>query len=730
MQPKLPLYDTYIMASTYRRSVQHPPKRGQAHRPHQKNASSRAPYRPEIDGLRAFAVVAVIIYHFNSAWLPSGFLGVDVFFVISGFVVTSSLTGKPDQSWSQYLLNFYARRVKRLIPALVFCVVLTSLIGCLFIDADLTKGSLRTGIASLFGLSNIYILRQRTDYFGQSADLNLFTQTWSLGVEEQFYLFFPILLGLCGYTQRKRLNGAKNLFWAILCLSTLSLIGYLALSIDDPDAAFFLMPARFWEVGAGALMFLSRNRIQAAMSNPSAIRVNALAPPPFVTPICIILLAGILTVSQDWQTATTLSTTAITCVLLWSFERKGRLFKLFSSPWLVKIGLLSYSLYLWHWSVIVISRWTIGIFAWTIPFQLLAMIGLALISNRWIEQPLRRATWSSKKVKTMAYGLMATLSSALFLIALAGTLKGALYTGNSYPRAYTASFGITDTYEPCETADLGDRTQCFYPQKAADRAADSTADRTVYFVGDSHTGSLQSLASRLVEQKDVSRIMMVERDGCLFTSTLRRSDRDGDQCLASNRAVISEVSESGKPGDIVVVTNRYGLYFLAPNSRDDILKIEKGMFAYTYEGSPLSQAQALEKYSQNLTEIAQTLAKKDISLIVQAPLPDWKHLTHQCQVQWFRPQMAMPEDCELNTAIESEKRTPLLNSFRQLEAEIPNLHVYDPFPAFCDSAECSPFASDGTPLFRDADHLNDYGAEYLYTEFRAYLASESLIETQ
>ena len=720
------------MTSTYRRSV-HPwvePEQ-QDRLQSKKPPSSRTSYRPEIDGLRALAVIAVIVYHFNSDLLPSGFLGVDIFFVISGFVVTSSLTGKPAQSWSQYLLNFYARRVKRLIPALVFCVVITSLIGCLFIDADLTKGSLRTGVSSLFGLSNIYILRQRTDYFGQSADLNLFTQTWSLGVEEQFYLLFPILLGLCGYSGRKRPGGARNLFWAVLCLSTLSVVSYLSLSVNRPDAAFFLMPARFWEIGAGALMFLSRDRISTAFSNPSAVRVNALTPPRFVTPVCVVLLLAILTLSQDWQTATTLSTATLTCILLWSFERKGRLFRLFSSPWLVNIGLLSYSLYLWHWSVIVISRWTIGISAWTIPFQLLAIIGLSLISNRWIEQPLRQANWSSKKVKTIIYGLIATLSSALLLIALAGSLKGTLYAGTSYPKAYTASFGLTDDYQPCQSAASGDRAQCFYPQNIATEVSSTrTTAPTIYFVGDSHTGSLQSLASRMVEQKEASRIMMVERDGCLFTSTLRRSDRDGDQCLNSNRAVIDEVLASGKSGDVVVITNRYSLYFMEPNSRDDILKLEKGMFTYTFEGNRLSQAQTLEKYSQNLSDIAQTFAEKDISLVVQAPLPDWKHQPNQCQAQWFRPDTTLPEGCALNTATESAKRTPLLKTFRQLEARTPNLYVYDPFPRFCRSTECSPFASDGTPLFRDADHLNDYGAEYLYGGFRAYLAANDLIKDQ
>lgn len=132
-------------------------------------------YRSEIDGLRALAVVAVIINHFNKDILPSGYLGVDIFFVISGFVITSSLTKHPSKHLGDFLLGFYTRRLKRLVPTLVLCVVITSILICLF--AENPRVSLRTGIASLFGLSNLYLLRESTDYFADSTDLNAFTHT-------------------------------------------------------------------------------------------------------------------------------------------------------------------------------------------------------------------------------------------------------------------------------------------------------------------------------------------------------------------------------------------------------------------------------------------------------------------------------------------------------------------------------------------------------------------------
>ena len=151
----------------------------------------KSSYRPEIDGLRAFAVVAVIINHFNKNVLPGGYLGVDIFFVISGFVITSSLYQRPSKNFKDFISGFYERRIKRLVSTINF-VLITSISICLFQSNP--SISLWTGLTSLFGVSNIYLFDKSTDYFAQSTELNVFTHTWSLGVEEQFYIVFPFLI--------------------------------------------------------------------------------------------------------------------------------------------------------------------------------------------------------------------------------------------------------------------------------------------------------------------------------------------------------------------------------------------------------------------------------------------------------------------------------------------------------------------------------------------------------
>jgi len=211
-----------------------------------KTGTGKGKYRPEIDGLRAFAVVAVIINHFNKDLLPSGYLGVDIFFVISGYVITSSLANRKSKSFLDFLTGFYERRIKRLVPALVVFVLVTSILICLFNPEP--KMSLGTGWRSLFGISNIVSYQLSTDYFAQFTQLNPFTHTWSLGVEEQFYLLFPFLIWFSGFGQQTT-KGAQNLFFWVAALSIASLISFIYLYQVNQPAAYFLMPPRFWELG-------------------------------------------------------------------------------------------------------------------------------------------------------------------------------------------------------------------------------------------------------------------------------------------------------------------------------------------------------------------------------------------------------------------------------------------------------------------------------------------------
>ena len=296
-------------------------------------------YRPEIDGLRAFAVVAVIINHFNKDLLPNGYLGVDIFFVISGYVITSSLAGRESKNFLDFLSGFYERRIKRLVPALLVFVLITSVLICLFNPEP--GDALKTGATSLFGFSNLRLLKKSTDYFAQSTELNPFTHTWSLGVEEQFYLLFPLLIWFSGFGQQTA-KGARNLLLWVGALTVASLIGFICLYQVNQPAAYFLMPTRFWEMAAGCLLFVG------FMKQARIEQVLEQVPPLLV----VAAIVGVMYLPVAAAVPATIGIVVLSAVLIGCLKKGTTAYQFFTLDKVVYIGLISYSLYLWHWTVL------------------------------------------------------------------------------------------------------------------------------------------------------------------------------------------------------------------------------------------------------------------------------------------------------------------------------------------------------------------------------------------
>lgn len=692
-------------------------------------------YRPEIDGLRALAVMAVIINHIEPGILPSGFLGVDIFFVISGFVVTSSLARKADSSWREYLLTFYARRVKRLFPALAICVVITSIIGCLFIYNP--NNSLWTGITSLVGFSNVFLLKQSTDYFSQSAELNLFTHTWSLGVEEQFYLVFPILLGILGFSRQRRQQGDRNLFLAVLGLSVVSLIGYLYLAQTNVSAAFFLMPARFWELGTGCLTFLLARRF--AQNSPESIKV-------VIAPISTLLLMGVMFLGKDIQTMATLAAAFSTCTAIWALDSKSFLVKLLSVKWVVQIGLLSYSLYLWHWSVLVISRWTVGISAWTIPLQLLLIVGLATASYYLIEKPLRHSQWSSSKIKTIGYGLSTSFASMLLLVGLDTPLSSKLYTGNlaaqetvkdAFSDSKTiasASISLKDCYfamrEPRNDEKVTNLDQRCLAQGAEPQPG-------IYVYGDSHAPALGQLLDTLHKKDKVS--IGIAAKGATPFPYLNYGDGRGYQTAPHrylSKVLQQKILENTQRGDVVVLASHLTYYFTAGEAKLTTVEKNRGLYYLSPDGnSTISLEQALDTWIIKVSDLASLLASKGASVIVLAPPPEFDWISDRnfdplmCTGEWFKP--LPPQLCAGATQDKRhllQRRQHIVTALNDAAQRHKNLFIYDPFETLCPDADiCSTHLSDGLMLFRDDNHLSKQGAEYLYDDFVRFLEEYSLL---
>jgi peptidoglycan/LPS O-acetylase OafA/YrhL len=507
--------------------------------------SKSSSYRPEIDGLRAIAVTAVIVNHINGSYLPGGFLGVDIFFVISGYVITASLFRHRFESFADFIGNFYLRRLKRLLPALVIFVGILSILICL---VNPSPGlSLQTGLASLVGISNIILYRLKTDYFAGSTELNVFTHTWSLGVEEQFYLLFPFIFWFSGFGSRGK-GGFKRFAIIMAVLTTASLLIFVWLKFKSPQAAFFLMPPRFWELGLGCLLFISeQSKIIGQV--PSLISWPALV----VLVVCLWLPA-------KFSLLSTLGVAFSSTLLIASLVSNRTVTRFLSNSSLVGVGLISYSLYLWHWGVLSLSRWTIGIHGWTIPFQLVLMFGLAYSSYRWVEKPLRAAAWSAQPQTSFLYGAFGVGAAAALIGILVAPMKGKLFLGKTnelQTQSYLKnqhSIELCNFFEDPATVRSEPGSCGFRPEKEK---------RMVYLVGDSHIYQFRHAIATYASQRGLG-LHGVWGNACPFPelpSFAFSSHARTPLCRQQQKALANKLQSTVKKGDIVFIGNYLTYYF-------------------------------------------------------------------------------------------------------------------------------------------------------------------------
>ena len=654
------------------------------------SASKPSRYRPEIDGLRAFAVVAVIINHFNKDILPGGYLGVDIFFVISGYVITSSLLGRPSKGFKDFISGFYERRIKRLVPALSVFALITSIAICLF---NPSPGlSLRTGITSLFGLSNLYLLKQSTDYFAQSTELNVFTHTWSLGVEEQFYILFPFLIWFSGFGRQTK-NGARNLFLIVGALTIASLIGFLYLYPTNQPAAYFLMPSRFWEMAAGCLIFIGFQK------RASVEQLLEKVPPLLV----LALIVGVMYLPMSMAATSTIAVVALSSILIASLKKQTSAFKVFTNPKVVYIGLISYSLYLWHWGVLSISRWTIGIHWWSVPFQIALMLGLAIATYRWIETPLRQGNWFGKRWKTLVVGggVLVTVSGGL--VALSKTHKGKFYLGNELfitdsEWRNNIRLGATHiTGRKCHAdtnyskSELKNLFQgCKIPLERS-----SKIQRTVAFVGDSHTLSLMDAEEILSDSG--FRIIHYSHSGCPFPNP--PYGINPPECEKFNSVASRNILSDLQPGDLVIIYN----YHLSHLSGDNLLDVRHNIL----NSSRIATNSSTEKvslFARGLEVFTNNANRKKISVILIGSAQRNNNL--RLGKEWFRTQ-----DMSLDTLTKEVANARDLN--KQLASitktlQMQNLTFLDPLQIL--DKNCGEDIVSYRNCFRDSDHMSDNSA--------------------
>lgn len=349
-------------------------------------------FRPDIEGLRAIAILLVVAAHAGVPWFAGGYIGVDVFFVLSGYLITRLLTDELLRTQRIQFTRFYARRFRRLLPALLLMLVLTGVLGSQLMPESQQSDQANAGAAAALWASNLFFALSRLDYFGADSSANLYLHTWSLGVEEQFYLVWPLLLVVAYAAWRKAVPPSRRNVIQMLWLVAGTSFGIcLVVTSVEPRHAFYLMPMRAWQFALGGLAglyFADRDETTCCGSQKVALLgwfglAGILA--------SAVMLGDDVRYPGAWALLPTLATLAV--LVSGALRPRASASRLLAQPAMNAIGQVSYSWYLWHWPVLVL-----GSLLWPQPspsirlILVLASLVLAWLSWRLVETPIRQNT--------------------------------------------------------------------------------------------------------------------------------------------------------------------------------------------------------------------------------------------------------------------------------------------------------------------------------------------------
>lgn len=637
-------------------------------------------FRPEIEGLRAIAVLSVIINHFGRDVLPSGFLGVDVFFVISGYVITSSIFRRPNMGVWDFLVNFYSRRVRRLLPALAVCVLVTGAAAIFLVpDPDV---SIKTGLYALFGFSNVHLYLMASDYYAPEAALNTFTQTWSLGVEEQFYLLFPILIWMVSAGKIK--EKGRLIGHVVFFISLISLISFAYLYNRNQAAAFYLLPMRAWELGVGCIIFLA---MQIERVNQSFAQAR----------VSLISFAGLLSLMflpERYAPWATIAAVFTVCILVLSVRAEDFSYRILTVPVVLYVGKISYSLYLWHWSVLSIGRWVVsGDEWWIVMASIFLVFGLALLSYHCVESPLRNAKPALRKGFVVISGFVINILISFLLIGMLWGVSGLKNEANAQDIKYPPLFlPLKNSGLPFNPTCVVDEKRPWAPEKfdLCTVSPKEKGGRTIWVLGDSHANHLQGLLYGLHDKIGVG-VHLIGTPGVPFP--VRRTDP-----VQPREEIYQRVSERLKAGDIVMIARIF-------INRDGFAPIDP------------------PGWSEDVALLAAQLRSKNVNLVIMGPLPIFSFLSvKECSVSQGKKRPCLIERSLIEAGINF-----VYKSLYNLAKGSDNIHVFNPFEILCpgDVVMCSP-VKNGIAIFYDRDHLNVHGAASLTDSFIGFMDERRL----
>lgn len=647
----------------------------------QSQTKEKMPFRTDINALRALAVLSVVFYHFQTPGFAGGYVGVDVFYVISGFLMTQIIAGRLGQGGFT-LTGFYAARARRIIPALVVLVLALLAAGWFFLIPSDYRLLGSHSFSALTFTSNISF-SGKDGYFDAVAQEKWLLHSWSLSVEAQFYMLYPLMLiGLHKF--RNGLYMKKGVVAVFILSLALSVFGTAA----DQSRAFFQLPFRAWELMAGGLVYFYGARLAGKY------HLDKLG--------LLMILYGVFFYSDAliYPGAFALLPVVGAMLMLAAVPKNA----LFDSRPVQFFGDISYSLYLWHWPVILVARYLeLDITPVSATVMLALMLGLSCASYQWVEKPFRKKG-DDRKALIKLCGASAGFAGLAYLIfSLSGVPQRVA------PEVLSADRTAKDS-NPRQGACLADGGKKPAPCKLGTDAAPSVA-----LWGDSHADAIFTVFGDALTAADRGGLFFGS-SGCppvLGAERAVNAARFGknwksDACKYFNEESLGKILADKNIRDVYLLS-RWSSYIHGHENRD-------GAQPYIVFGPGIVADAAnlparAKEFSDKLVETACTLTKNGKQVYVIAPIPE---MQGHVPAMLAKSRLLYHKDPEIGitTAHYTERHKTILSAMAEAEKQC-GARIVDPRRALCTAEECSALGAENESLYRDYNHLSEKGSQRL-----------------
>lgn len=632
-------------------------------------AAIKTGYLRHVDGLRGVSVLLVVLYHAWPDLLPGGFIGVDVFFVISGFLITRLIVSEQAEGRFRFG-GFLLRRIRRLWPSFALVLLVTLGLGWVLLEPDALADLGRSALAAMGFVSNWYFALT-TDYFNEGLAQNFLLHSWSLAVEEQFYLIYPLVLIWLG---RK----LQVLFWALL---TIWGVSFSAMLLGPQETgAFFATHLRVWQLASGALLWVGVSRgLGRNLPDEVANWIGVLG-------FALLLVTALLMPRElFWPSLVALLPVIGACLCI-GFAWGG-----LRARWLVGLGLISYALYLWHWPLlkafgILFPRAPDG----AIALVVFVSIGIAWLAWRYAEEPVRRGRRLIGAARLLGTFGMVTLAL--------GLIAWQFHTKHGFAKRFPADIAAITATGPDER---GSGTVCIGGLERLGRVFDLSVDPggeipdfsvcwlggdepEFLYVGDSHLGALDAAIALRAKERGSSGLFFALA-ACPPIPDLDWSFQ-GDETLRQcnmMKAVLRDVLATGRIKRAVLV-GHWDIYGG---------KTPSGLAEF---------GAAFERFVGDVSE------QTELHVLLDVPTHDFdvpQALLRERKFPWLG----------LSNWLTTDEHEAVRASYLALmreAAERGDVVLHDPVPAFCPEDMCLAEIADG-PLYYDASHVSQIGAELL-----------------